>query len=326
VRELLARELPGTRAEAIRVEGPLRSGQYSRIYAAEVPGIDVRVAVKCLVDPATGRADAASARRQFEALDRVNRAMASDARMRVPRPYVLAEDEGVIAVEWIAGRPMTEVLMSPQCSLAQARALMRGAALWLRAFTQAHHAGVRPLDVNAKLDALELVEDDLGGEEAAMAACAALRRHAVDAGTVPLLHSWLHGDFKTDNLMVAGDDVVGIDVHIRDVNAVTHDLAAFVNHWQLMVCHPRAWRWRPWREELARLFLATFDPACLAGQHLPFRWTALHVMLGNWTEFRRRMRPGPRHAYVRRCFIHEVRSMIRALDTEAGRHASGMTH
>jgi serine/threonine protein kinase len=246
----LLRHLGAAELQGIVVRGPVRSGRYSDIYRARVPGMDTELAVKCLVDPATGEPDRATAQRQFEAFDRVHHAMPANARFRVPRPYLAVPNDGLVVVEWISGRSMTEMFLSRDLTLAQARALMRRAAQWLRCFSDSGMAPAQSLDIAEKLDAIPSMEALLGRHRSAQEAFAALRLHAERAGALALTTSWLHGDFKTDNLLVDADDTVGIDLHVRHQNAVTHDLAAFLNHWELTICHPRAWRWRPWRGEL----------------------------------------------------------------------------
>jgi hypothetical protein len=47
------------------------------------------------------------------------------------------------------------------------------------------------------------------------------RRSAAAAASIDLKRSWLHGDFKTDNLIVSGQRIVGIDLQIKHENAVS---------------------------------------------------------------------------------------------------------
>jgi len=95
IQALLSRHFAGDAVDSagVRVDGPTRIGRYSRIYRAQVPGLPTPLAVKCLLDPATGGPDHSSARDQFDVLGRVHRAMAeTDRALRVPKPYLLDED------------------------------------------------------------------------------------------------------------------------------------------------------------------------------------------------------------------------------------------
>jgi hypothetical protein len=323
VRAALHRGLAATMpaADAIRVAGPLRVGRYSTIFRAEVPGLPHALAVKCFTEPGTGRPDSGAAVRQFEALERVYGAMDHDHGLRVPKPYLVDPAEGLCAVEWSEGRPITDLILCGGATPASLRALMHGAARWLRAFHAARRLPDGPLDVDVKLAALE--RDRATPAllyPAARDAVLALARHARAAASVPLQRSWLHGDFKSDNLLAETDAIVGLDVHVRHENAVVYDLAAFLNHWELTLCHPRAWRWFPWRAALAREFVATFDAGYLAERRMPLLWARLYAMLGNWAEFCGRARPTAAHAYVRRCFLRCIRRLARELDAEARKY------
>jgi len=306
-------------AGSITVRGPVRTGRYSNVFRVAVDGLATELAVKALIDPESGGPDAATALRQYDALRRVHDAMAGNDGLRVPRPFFVAPAEGVVAVEWIAGASMTETLLSRATSVDDAHALMRRAAAWLGCFARAGRVETVPLDVRNKLDAIASLDAALGGFPPARQAFAALRAHASDAGNVALETSWLHGDFKADNLLVDRDNTVGIDLHIRHRNAIVHDAAAFLNHWDLTVCDPRAWRWRKWRKELARSFLHTLDSSYLGDKRVAFAWIALHVMLGNWNEFTRRRRNSAKHLYLQFCFRSIVRRMTRELREAAQR-------
>jgi len=317
VRAALLRHLGAADSQGIVVRGPVRSGRYSDIYCARLPGMNTELAVKCLIEPTTGEPDRATAQRQFEALERVHHAMPANGHFRVPRPYLAVPSDGIVVVEWISGRSMTDLFLSTGLTLVEARALMRRAAGWLRCFSDSGMIAAQPLNVADKLNALASMETLLGRSKTAQEAFATLRAYAERAGTLALTRSWLHGDFKTDNLLIDANHTVGIDLHARHENAVTHDLAAFLNHWELTLCHPRAWRWRPWRAELARVFLDTFDPSYLDAKRLPYRWTALHVMLGNWCEFTKRERRTLQHVYLRMCFRSVVKRMTGQLHVAA---------
>jgi hypothetical protein len=319
---LLRRHFPdaSTGPAAIRVEGPTRTARYSRIFRAHVPGLPTPVVVKCLLDPLTGGPDRTWARLQFEVLDRVHRATTiRDQSYRVPVPYLLAESEGIVVAEWVDGRPMTELFLSRHLTVDQGRELVRRAAAWLRHFYSLRPLSPAPLDVDGMLEEVGAMERaQASSHRSVRAAFLELRKHADAAGDCPMERSWLHGDFKSDNLLVDDASTVGIDMYARYENTVAHDLASFVNHWDLTLCDPRAWRWRPHREEIAGEFLDTFDPTYRREHRLPYAWIALFGMLGLWDEFRRRRKSTLRHVYLEACFGHLVRRMTRELAKAAG--------
>lgn len=315
IHALLCRHFAAVDPAAIRVEGPTRTGRYSRIYRAQVPGLPTPLVVKCLLDPATGGPDRASARDQYDVLDRVHRAMTmTDRTFRVPMPYLLDERGGIVVAEWVDGQPMTDLFLSSTLTLAQGKELIRRAAAWIRRFFALRPLPPAQLDMARMLEEISaMAQSPLAKYRSARAALVELRKHAEAARAFRVERSWLHGDFKSDNLLVDDAATVGIDVHARYENAVLHDLASFVNHWELTLCDPRAWRWRSHREALVREFLDAFDPTYRQERRLPFRWIALYGMLGIWEEFARRRQPTLRHVYLAACFRHLVRRMTREL-------------
>jgi len=301
----------------LRVAGPVRIGHYSVIYRAELSG-RADMAVKCCVDPVTGHADADASDSQFAALDQVWQRMTGDPSLRAPRPLFLLRPHGVVAMEWIPGESVTARLLSWATRRDEAMRLMVRSAQWLRLFHAAGRSSERALDVDEKSAALRTLEESaLQNQQSARAAFAALRLHGAAAAAHPLGQSWQHGDYKTDNLLVSGDVIVGIDAHVRSVNAMVYDAASFTNHLQLTMYHPRALRLLGARRQLVRTFLETFDPSYLGAHRPAYLWTSLYLMLWNWHEFTRRDVGSVPHRYLRAVFRATVRRLTNALTRAA---------
>ena len=307
LKHLLATGLAaGSSADEIAVEGPVYSGRCSIIFRATVPSLAAPVAVKCCIDPTTGAPDPLAASEQFSALQRVHAAMTADPSLRVPRPYLLAESAGVVVAEWISGPPMTDRLLSWHVGPKGARRMMESAGRWIRCFHGAHRLPDRALDVEHKLRGIALLErSSIASHDSVRDAISALRANAVRLEDVMLEQSWLHGDFKTDNLLTCSNGIVGIDVHARHENAVIYDLAAFANHLELTLHHPLALRLLPWRDGLINAFFDAFDRGNRLDCHLPYRWIALYKMIDSWSEFTGRDR-SLRHRYLNACFNSAV--------------------
>jgi len=280
--ELLERVLAPVLGHSVRCQlrGPLHVRTNSRIFRAECSGPAPGLAVKLCLDR-TGGPDGRSAAEQFRSLEGVYGAM-RDGPFRVPRPYALDGERGLVVTEWVDGRPMTELLRSARCSVAEASRLAAAAGGWLQRFHATRGLAPGPLDIGHKLGQLEGLENSAIGPRAEVRdALAILRLRAAEAGEPMLPRSWLHGDFKSDNLLCGSDAVVGIDVNARRENAVLYDLAPFINHLQLLGCDPRAWRWARASGEVQRAFLAAyFDGA--PTPRLPLLWMRLFLLLSVW--------------------------------------------
>jgi Ser/Thr protein kinase RdoA (MazF antagonist) len=77
-------------------------------------------------------------------------------------------------------------------------------------------------------------------------------RPRVDALGVPV--SWVHGDFKSDNIMMAGSRWVGLDMSANYENTTLLDISHFLNHLELSLLDPRAIRLLPRQQALIDRF------------------------------------------------------------------------
>ena len=244
------------------VRGPLQARDYSRLFYAECAALPSAAAIKWCLRPRTLSPDGDAATLEFESLRRVANAMEADGHYTVPRAYFMERERALLAIEWIGGVTMTAAIASWRSRAFDAHGLMVQAGTWLRHFHRAHplHSGF--LDIEDRLrnlseyDGCPLARMRVFGE-----GVAELRRSAVAAASVKLERSWIHGDFKMDNLIVSGERIVGIDVQIRYENTVVYDLAPFINHFELAFYHPSLWRLGPGRAQLAAAFLGGYHAA-----------------------------------------------------------------
>jgi hypothetical protein len=316
--ELLRRHFARTGGGArLPIVNLVRAGRYSVIYRAQRPG-EADIAIKCCIDPASGNADSDQAARQYSALERVHQHMGCESTLRVPQPFFLLRRHGIVAMEWIEGDSVTARLLSLRTGSHEAMQLMVRSAQWLRSFHTGGRCAEQPLDVEDKAIGLDSLEaSPLCNRRTAREALAALRLHAGAAASRPLEQSWQHGDYKTDNLLVAGNTTVGIDAHVRGVNAVVYDAASFVNHLELTAYHPLGLWLLGRRSKLASKFLEAFDHSYLVANRLPYQWTSLYLMLWNWHEFSRSDVDSMRDRYTRTAFRLVVRRLTRALQNAA---------
>ena len=285
------------------VRGPLHERDNSRVFFAECAGLPSPAAIKWCALPRTLQPDGDSASRQFEALHRAADAMQSDPRYAVPRPYLLDSERALIAIEWIDGKTVTALISGWRSAAGATHRLMADAGNWLRHFHRAHPLDDGFLDVEEKLgylstyDTSELVRDGVFAQ-----GIAELKRTAAAAASISLRRSWVHGDFKTDNLIVSGQRIVGIDVQIRHENTVVYDLAPFINDLELAMYHPAGWRLAPSRARLITAFVDAYSEGAPGRVWLPLTWIRLYMMLSSWNSAHSRGSAGLRAAILGHCF------------------------
>ena len=265
------------------VRGPLHERDNSRVFYAECAALPSPAAIKWCAQPRTLQPDGDSAARQFEALRRAADAMQSDPRYAVPRPYLLDSERALIAIEWIDGATVTTSISGWRSDAEAAHRFMAEAGNWLRHFHRAHPLDDGFLDVAEKLSYLTRYDTSaLVGESVFAQGIAELKRTAAAAASISLSRSWVHGDFKTDNLIVSGQRIVGIDVQIRHENTVVYDLAPFINHLELALYHPGGWRLAPARARLITAFVDAYSEGKPGRVWLPLTWIRLYMMLSAW--------------------------------------------
>ncbi len=140
-----------------QVTGPLQVRDNSRIFRARCGLQPGWLAVKMCVDQRTGLPDGQSAAREFDTLEKVFSAMA-EGRYRVPRPYAMDQEHGLLITEWIEGSCMTESFCTLRCTPARAQNLVRTAAEWLRQFHASHPGPSSTLDIDHKLGEIDALE------------------------------------------------------------------------------------------------------------------------------------------------------------------------
>lgn len=281
------------------------------MFYAECDGLPSAAAIKWCLLPNTLQADAAAATRQFDAFQRVGDAMRNGVCHGVPRTYLLERDCALFAVEWIDGQTMTESVHSWRCSAGAARSLLARAGDWLRHFHGANRLGEGTLDIEEKLRYLCEYDDCALIRHVVFAeGVAELRRSARDAALVRLERSWIHGDFKTDNLIVSGERIVGIDVDIRHENAVVYDLAPFINHIDLELYHPALLRLAWDRTRFISAFVDAYCADRSCDIWLPLSWVRLYLMLAAWRTAHDRDGPWMRTSMVEFVFRRATSRLI----------------
>ena len=318
LRESLGRLLDaaagGRAGTTVEVKGPVAERANSRIFHARGGALPHPLAVKLCLRPHTLDPDPDTARRQYAALARLAEGMPGE-RFRAVRPYHLWEDLGVYAAEWVPGRSMTERLFRPLCPPALALELVRRAAGWLRCFHAAGLEAPGALEVADKVAELPILARAGSGLSAAFPeALGLLRATATRAARPSLPRSWIHGDFKTDNLLVCGEAVVGMDIQLSHVNVALHDVASFLNHLDLGLRQPQTWRPATFRGTLEAAFLRDYFGAPLGpGVRAALAWIRLYALLDVWLMVEQSPAPGLRKRVLRQLFRRSTGALIREL-------------
>lgn len=228
----------------VTLDGPLSVRDYSLIYRARIDSdVPFAAALKQCIDPRRGTPAPDEAQRQFAALVRVSKALSScsqaDPRYRVPRPLEPLPEFAAYAMTWVDGIALTHRMRGLAAPF-NAAGWLEATGAWLRNF---HRAGpwrreraslAQPIDVIGQLESSPLT-----AQPAFALALRTLRQAIPRLEGIDVDVSWLHGDCKADNFIIADDGICGIDISLAHQNAVEYDLGQFLNHLELLLAGPR---------------------------------------------------------------------------------------
>jgi len=315
VQQLLEHRLGLDRPDTFcRVKGPLSERANSRIYYVECSRYPFPLAVKLCLKPHQNVPDVVGARDQFRALQKAYSKMGTQD-FTVPRPIDLCHDEGMIVTEWMPGKSVTELLYSARYSPRSAPRLMIQAGQWLRSFHEAFLLPPGILNVEERLPVLLEMETHPASRHGTFfRAIDGLRQYAEAAAFQKLPRSWIHGDFKTDNLMVSGQRTVGMDVHVRHQNVCVYDIASFMNQLELTCLSPRGLHLYPMRKQLFGAFLKHYYQSNDSGSVVPLLWVRLYSMLCLWRSLEEQRKAWFELQYFRQCFRHTAKQILNDLE------------
>jgi len=270
------RALEGTGTGNWTLESVVACRDNSRIHRARSQ--TRTAAIKECFKRATLSPDCAAAVREYTALETLlERTSRAGVRPLAPLPWTLCREHGVYAMAWVGGDTCTNLLL--RSSTKQAEALGESAGHWLRRFHETSALSPRRNDFEEKLKYVNQFAKAAGGVAPLLLRAADVLGHlAPDAAARTLPASWLHGDFKPDNLLIDQDGVTGLDVQLAFENTVVYDLAPFLNNLFLLRWSPRGFWQRRKLEAVARTFLGAYASDA---EHwrLPILWLRAYLLM-----------------------------------------------
>lgn len=224
----------------VRLDGPVSVRPNSRIFRADVDADPpFRVAVKHCLNPETGLADVTAASQQYAALKRVYVALGGCCSQSylVARPLCHVRDLATYAMSWIDGESLTSKLRIPGV-MRDGRRWFGNVGAWLGRFHSAGPVTERAVNLDERLAVVESLREVGLTHPVFGRGLDVVRRSSSALRTLNVRISWLHGDCKTDNFLLCGDDTFGIDIGLPYENAVEYDLAMWLNNFHLVLAAP----------------------------------------------------------------------------------------
>ena len=249
---------------------------YSRVYRVALEGRVI--AVKECLDGA-GTPDPANARREHAALCALARATQEAGCAPLgPLPLVLCDDVAAFAMTWAEGRPLTQAVLDRRTTLAHAGSLGEAAGTWLRRFHGLAATDASTHDFTDRIDYAAGIAGRAPRDRLLARASHVLAELAARAAAVAMPRSWIHGDMKSDNLIVGAGATLGLDVQLADRNTVVYDVAPFLNHLALLALSVKGVLRRQALHALRDGFLRAYSDEA-AQWNLPIAWLRTYLLM-----------------------------------------------
>jgi Ser/Thr protein kinase RdoA (MazF antagonist) len=228
--------------------------------------------------------------------------------------------------EWVEGRSLTEVFLDWRVRTPETVALARRAGAWLRRFHDCRRLPDISLPVDDMLSALhetfEHADPAFARDKVAIMAIENAMSYSEDVRGIAFPCSFIHGDFKLDNLFLSKDRLIGLDMSLVFEGPVLRDLSPFLNHLDLLLCHPRGWRLAPVRDALGQAFRSGYETPVPARA---LAWVRLNGVLHVWAARSSRRVSRHRRWYLDRCFRRVVRRLCLDLAAPSASSPRGAT-
>lgn len=265
------------------MDAPLSVRDNSEVFRAVIDAvIPIEVAVKRCFIPQTTNPDESAAKEQFLALERVNRALENGNRLfRVPTPICLAQEQAAYAMSWVEGRSLTNKLRRPSVYSSGTRWL-EDVGAWMGTFHKAGPVRSQLVNLDDRLAVIEELCLSSLPDKSFGNAITVLKKTSPALGNVEAEVSWLHGDCKTDNFILDGKAVYGIDISLNYANPVEYDLAQFLNNLDLLLSSPQNLHLAGMQAKLEKAFWLGYQSTGPTVSHTYLDWLRVNFLVSFW--------------------------------------------
>jgi hypothetical protein len=239
-------------------------------------------AAKFCLDPVTRLPRPADAAQQHHALGQVYQRLPASGRYRVPQPLGLYAPAGLILVEWLQGTQLSQLFKNAP-TLSSRTPVMESAAQWLRAFHDSNVLGYERFEAQTRLDDLSLALENIEKPRFISSALSVLHSTVKEAEQPLWPRSWVHGDYKLENLLLDGANVACLDIQLDFENIVLYDLATFLNRMPELGWWGRS---KSAKRPLELAFLKAYFTSSDQRFLLPVTWLSLSIAAYSWLDVR----------------------------------------
>ena len=294
----------------IEIDGPVSIRDNSQIFHATVnTATPLQVAIKLCLDPQTKTPDKSAAVEQFAALERVSNVLENDNnRFRVPKPLCLSAELATFAMSWVEGKSLTSRLRHPSVFM-KGEDWIHGIGAWLGNFHKVGPLRRCQVCLDERIKVIEELRISPMPDRAFAEAIRVLQKTAPTMNGMDVEVSWLHGDCKTDNFLLSGNGIYGIDISLSYENPVEYDLAQFMNNLDLLLRSPQYLYLRGMQSKLEAAFWRGYRSTGPSVSDAYLNWLRLGFSLSFWHSMLKGRHRNIRTWILNRLFAKQARNL-----------------
>lgn len=299
----------------IEIDGPVSVRDNSQIFHATInTATPLQVAIKLCLDPQTKTPDKLAALEQFAALERVSNALENDNnRFRVPEPLCLSAELATFAMSWVEGKSLTSRLRHPSVFI-KGEDWFHDIGAWLGNFHKVGPLRRRQVCLDERLTDIDNLSISPISDKAFFKAIMVLQKTAPALRDIEVEISWLHGDCKTDNFLLSGNCIYGIDISLSYENPVEYDLAQFMNNLDLLFRSPQCIHLRGMQSKLEQAFWRGYHSTAPSVSDAYLNWLRLEFSLSFWHSMLKGRQRSFRAWIFNRMFANQASSLCGKID------------
>ncbi len=292
----------------------LREQTKSHIFVCAIGGLDRNIIDKIIKDPHPFGSIESQAKLEFEALRNLYSINIGDDFHLCPKVYPIMTDRGAVVMEHIEGPTLTEYLLDIKVPVRQKILTLEKAGKWI---TPVHDHFSSGKDFVPHEKIMNNIRIAIGHKKSDHNKEKAFRilddcQKLLDSISISITR--LHGDFKTDNLIVSGNNLVGIDTRLAHTGISFRDIAYFINQLDLLFYQPKGLclRWFL-RSQCHTAFLKGVREIWLPEQNFALLWMRLALILMLWASLNSTLLSETRRHYLDFVYRHLTKQLSERL-------------
>ncbi len=292
----------------------LREQTKTHIFVCAIDGLDRNLIVKIIKESHSFDSIESQAKLEFDALKKLYSINTGDDFHLCPKVYPIMIDRGAVVMEYIEGPVLTEYLLDIKVPVRQKILTLEKAGKWITTVHDHFSSSKGVIPHEKIMNNIRIAMGHKKSDHSKEKAFRILDDCQKSLDNISIYITCLHGDFKTDNLIVSGNNLVGIDTRLAHTGISFRDIAYFINQLDLLFYQPKGLclRWFL-RSRCHTAFFKGVRDIWLPEQYFALLWLRLALILMVWVNLNSTARNEPRRHSLHFVYRHLTNQLSRQL-------------